>query len=125
MKKFLNVLDFYMPLVEKQWFKLFHHWLNPFGNYHEPLPYPLKWADKAQRSVFPSAVWWLIRNPLHNFTHFWVGITPIGERYEWRRPEENGWKKEGDVWRKGWMKLPRTGWIRWQSRGNLRLFKFD
>jgi len=80
------------------------------GNYHEPLPYPLKrheqWKNSIWR-VFPEWMWWMFRNPFHNFTHFTLGITPEGERYEWIDPEADGWVRnlikskgeEGDTFR--------------------------
>jgi hypothetical protein len=43
----------------------------------------------------PETIYWtVLRNPLHNFTHFWIGITPLGERYEWISPECRGWSRK-------------------------------
>ena len=77
---------YYNPIVNKWWFKAWNHWLNPFGNWHEPLPFPEKRADEAKGSKLHPAIYWALRNPAHNFGHFWVGITPVGRRYEWINP---------------------------------------
>jgi len=78
--------------------KAWSHWLNPLGNFHEPLPYPNKrhvqWKGTIWR-FFPEVLWWTLRNPFHNFTHFWIGITPRGELYEWIHPECVGWSRTG------------------------------
>ena len=89
-------------------------WWNPFGNWHEPLPFPEK-----RRLEAPSVAWatwaawryWHRRNLLHNFTHFVIGIVPIGDRYEWISPECAGWRRikgsRYSVWVKRWrMPLP-------------------
>lgn len=132
--KFNKFLDknspYYNGLVEKRWFKVFNHWLNPLGNYHEPLPFPEKRANEARESFLHPMLYWLIRNPFHNLTHFWIGITPIGQRYEWKLPEENGWFDDGKYFvNLRWVgingihiKLPKfNGWVGWQKRGNFRL----
>ena len=114
----------YNPIVNKPWFRAWNHWLNPLGNYHEPLPYPEVRDDDARKSWLHPAVWWALRNPFHNLTHFWIGITPVGPRYAWVSPEEAGWVKRDTVWEKGWIVLPRySGTIGWQSRGNFRAGK--
>lgn len=113
---------YYNPIIQKKWFKAFNHWANPFGNWHEPLPYPEKRAAEAERSFLHPMIYWNLRNPLHNFTHFWIGITPLGKRYEWITPTQGGWIRtethyvKGDKRRKLY-----DGWWGWQSRGNFRL----
>jgi hypothetical protein len=80
------------------WLRLvWNHWLNPLGNWHEPLACPQKRVKQYRNTVpqwLPEDVWWgLYRNPLHNLTHFWLGITPRGKRYVWIDPECNGWTR--------------------------------
>lgn len=106
------------------------HWLNPFGNWHEPTPYPEKRKIQARDHWLPDGLWWALRNPFHNFCHFWIGLVPLGRRYEWHSPEENGWhRSEGrhlNWWVKPWrIPLPyfkiEGGWtfyIGWMSRGS-------
>lgn len=121
----------------KSWFcRAFSHWLNPLGNWNEPLPYPEKRAIQASESWMPDSVWWNLRNPFHNFNHYWIGITPLGNRYEWLEPSDNGWVRESDAvvgehyhisyWTRGRIKLPifkwkNYGWefyVGWMDRGN-------
>jgi len=83
----------YCPLVNKRWFKVWNHWLNPLGNWHEPLPFPEKRDDEAPRNQYLKWLYWMARNPFHNCGHFWVGICPLGERYEWISPTERGWRR--------------------------------
>ena len=51
--------------------KWYDHWLNPIANYNEPWPpagfkpHIVGWRRKL--------VWW-VRNPLHNFFFYWVGV---------------------------------------------------
>jgi len=114
------------------WCRAFSHWLNPLGNWSEPLPYPKKRKVQADAQWLPNWVWWnLYRNPLHNFCHYWIGITPRGPRYQWFRPEANGWvrtePRNGLSW---WHKARRlslpyyrvdgtwTFYIGWTDRGN-------
>jgi hypothetical protein len=100
----------------------------------EPLPTPEKRRVQAEQSIFPDAVWWQSRNPLTNFTHFWVGIVPVGEDGEFRSPEETGWTRvivdqNYSYWQKDNVKLPyKKGEIGpfewyagWTSRGNFGL----
>lgn len=114
----------------------FSHWLNPFGNFSEPLPFPEKRKIEAEKSWLPPVIWWNIRNPLHNWNHFWIGITPLGNRYEWILPESNGWKRtvndiKGNWQHSYWSKPHRISlpfwnfdngnwqfYIGWLSRGN-------
>lgn len=121
------------------WFcKLYNHYLNPFGNWNEPLPYPIYNKIAADESFLPPIIWWNLRNPFHNFCHYWVGITPLGERYEWLEPEYNGWIRVNNdsnsnwmysYWLKGKIKLPFweynngriNGYIGWLRRGNFGL----
>jgi len=126
--KFLRCLvsssECYHRLLEKAWFHIFNHWLNPLGNWHEPLAFPEENAKSAKDSILHPWLWWMIRNPLHNFSHFWIGITPVGKKYEWIKPEENGWRKEGKWWKKK-NRIPLfryNGVVGWQSRGNFRIF---
>ena len=125
---------------------IFSHWLNPFGNWHEPCAYPEKRRLEAEKSWLPPAIWWNLRNPLHNFNHLWIGICPRNDnRYEWILPESNGWIREANYkrvgnwdisrWKKGRITLPfayRKGntwefYIGWLSRGNfgIALRKFE
>jgi len=104
------------------------------------LPYPPKRHEQWKQSiwrVFPESLWWSFRNPLHNLNHFWLGITPIGERYEWIKPECRGWEQslwtsdDGKWMIRTWRKkgrLPRhqikfegdvwNGYIGYMDRGN-------
>jgi len=43
-------------------------------------------------------LYWIVRNPAHNLTHHWFGITPIGKRYEWLTPESAGWYQTETHW---------------------------
>lgn len=116
---------------------IFSHWLNPFGNWHEPCAYPEKRRLEAEKSWLPPAIWWNLRNPFHNWNHFWIGICPRNNnRYEWILPESNGWIREANYkrvgnwdisrWKKGKITLPfayKKGntwefYIGWLSRGN-------
>ena len=51
--------------------KWYDHWLNPIANYNEPWPpagfrpHIVGWKRKL--------LWW-VRNPLHNFMFFWIGV---------------------------------------------------
>jgi hypothetical protein len=115
--------------------KLCNHWLNPLGNWLEPHPYPEKRRLQAEESWLPNDVWWQLRNPLHNFMHYWIGIVPVGKHGEWYAPNKNGWvrKKPTETlsyWEKGIWVLPyKHGSVRlfgknfdwyigWSSRGN-------
>lgn len=113
------------------WCKLYNHWINPFGNWLEPLPFPQKYAYQAKKSFIPPMLWWTLRNPVHNFMHHIIGIVPVGKRYEWINPTEAGWerKKCGNwsLWTKR-MRMPLPYYSRegksvtfycgWTSRGN-------
>jgi hypothetical protein len=118
--------------------KIFSHWLNPFGNWNEPLPFPEKRKLEAQQSWLPPFIYWNLRNPFHNFCHYWIGITPLGKRYEWIIPESNDWirttnnivgNRQYSYWSKGLIKLPFFNYdngkfqfyIGWLSRGNFGL----
>lgn len=81
----------YCSLVDKKWFKIWNSPWNPLGNWHEPLPFPEKRDDEAPNGQYLKWLYWSVRNPLHNWGHFWIGICPVGKRYEWISPEENGW----------------------------------
>lgn len=115
--------------------KLYNHWLNPLGNYNEPNPYPEKRKLEAQQSFLHPNLWWAIRNPFHNFCHYWIGITPIGKMHEWIEPQERGWTRitkpisltrSYSYWSRGSIKLPIFNYdngkvqfyIGWLSRGN-------
>lgn len=82
---------YFNSLIHSVAFMLWNHWLNPFGNWHEPLPFPEKNALAAKKSWMHPAIWWFLRNPLHNFTHFWIGIVPVFHRYAWVDPSFAGW----------------------------------
>lgn len=108
------------------WIKAWNHWLNPFGNYHEPLPFPDHLKEKAPDNIVLAQIWWALRNFAHNFTHFWLGIIPRGDRYEWITPDENGWTRVGRCWKKkGWSLCRKSGdigpyewYIGWARRGS-------
>lgn len=122
--------------VDGTWWKKFNSANNPFGNYHEPLPYPAKRQRQAEESKLPDKLWWNLRNPLHNFNHFMIGITPKGNPYEWISPECAGWIREQGKktdnyeiswWKKGKISLPIfkfnnflgfEGYLGWMERGN-------
>ena len=114
--------------------KTWHSVWNPLGNVNVPKPFPAKRAKQAKESLLPDDLWWALRNPFHNFNHYWIGITPLGEDGEWRTPEEDGWtrvkisdtkyvwKKPGHIdrpikygelfgyeWYAGWMKRGNFG----------------
>lgn len=116
--------------------KWFSHWLNPFGNWNEPMPYPEKRQNQAvgQRLMgipLSPAIWWNLRNPLHNFNHYWIGIVPRGEQYTWFKPEQVGWVRDrvAEVetetysysfswWKRpGHIPLPYFKWSRWGWEG--------
>lgn len=134
---------FWPALDNAWWFKAWNHWLNPLGNWHEPMPFPIGRVNDGYKSVWykvfgdPLGMWlfWAFRNFAHNFGQCWIGITPIGERYEWLDPELNGWylnhhrlgKVEIRSWQKGWIRLPYIniklgGWevgIGWKGDGGI------
>ena len=101
----------------KSWFcKAFSHYLNPLGNYIEPLPYPEKRKQQADESPMPNSAWWFLRNPAANLMSHWIGIMPAGERYETHSPEEKGWKRvEGE----------RISWWKKQGRIPLPYYRVD
>ena len=129
-----------------RWCERFSHWLNPFGNWNEPMPYPEKrrLQSKGQKMCgipLSPFIWWNFRrNPFHNFNHYWIGIVPLGKRYHWYSPEQNGWTRvyhkkkqtqkyeyEFSWWKKPkrpllpYFKWKRAGWegyIGWMSRGS-------
>lgn len=115
---------------KKKWFKAWNHPYNPFANWHEPMPYPEKRVRQAPSNPYLAWLWWQFwRNPIHNFSHFVLGITPIGKRYEWITPDEDGWIRDEGCWIKGkkrrcmhYMKLGRI-WIvlGWRQRGNFTI----
>jgi len=43
---------------------------NPFGNYDDPIPPDWCFAKYGKLAWF---YWYFIRNPLHNFCHYWIG----------------------------------------------------
>lgn len=90
-------------LDTKTWFKIWNHWANPLGNWHEPMPYPLKRRLEAPNNEILAWLWWTLRNPFHNLTHFVLGHVPVGERYQWLPPKRDwpqwklvfGWTSRG------------------------------
>lgn len=117
--------------------EFFSHYLNPLGNWEEPMPFPEHRRKQAEESWLPAGLYWLIRNPFSNFCHHWIGITPLGPRYCWILPEAAGWIRtvnpqkgpwQYSYWSKpnSWFKLPflnfdNDNWqfyIGWLSRGN-------
>lgn len=132
-KRFLDKTSpYYRSYYESWWFLLWNHWLNPFGNWEEGGPFPEKRAREAAESWMPELVWWHLRNFMHNFFTHWIGITPLGERYEWLLPASEGWYDFTGSWEHGpfWWSLGKSiklkkydGKWGWQSRGNFRLCK--
>lgn len=128
-KKYQPDLWHFPELDSKWWFKAWNHPANPFGNYLEPMPFPairynqgkaLRW-NKVLGETFGMWLWWSLRNFASNAKRHWIGIVPVGERYEWVSPDENGWERvDGDpvsYWKKGWIRLPyfnRTYDTRWR-----------
>ena len=56
--------------------KIWNSRLNPFGNYDEPIPPPwvfLKFVKYRGHKILAYLYWYFWRNPLHNFTHYWIG----------------------------------------------------
>ena len=96
----------YLPLYDKWWFKAWNHWLNPFGNWHEPMPFPEKIDDLSPNNLFLKWLWWTWRNRFHNGMHFIFGITPRSDRYYWVSPTAAGWRRE----------YPRDGYARWVKK---------
>jgi hypothetical protein len=106
LQKYYPKTWFWPELDAKPWFLAWNHWLNPLGNWLEPMPRPQGRVDDAYRSLrykfwkllgLPTfGVWffWATRNFAPNFFQFWIGIKPVGERYVHHAPEENGWQKE-------------------------------
>jgi hypothetical protein len=110
-------------LDNKWWFKAWNHWLNPLGNWLEPMPRPESRVRDARKSLLcrwfgdPFGIWlfWFLRNFAHNWNHYWIGIMPIGLRYHHLTPEANGWHREWNYrnpyflvewWVKGKIRLP-------------------
>lgn len=92
----------YYTLDTARWFRTWNSPRNPFGNWHEPMPWPEKRRVQAPANQWLAWLWWQFwRNPLHNFSHFWIGITPVGRRYEWITPDEDGWIRFDGCWVKG------------------------
>ena len=50
--------------------KIWNCKLNPFGNYDDPIP-PEKYLKKF--GWFAYLYWYFVRDPLHNFCHYWIG----------------------------------------------------
>jgi len=50
--------------------KLWNSKLNPLGNYDDPIPPEWCFQKHGKLAYF---YWYFIRNPLHNFTHYWIG----------------------------------------------------
>lgn len=129
----------YNTLIERWYFRAWNHWLNPLGNWHEPLPFPEAREEEAKKSWMPPWLWWNLRNFAHNFCHFWIGITPRGRRYEWILPTDKGWemyvKSDNFSWWKKKFYHPSIGWftiklpyyngkhfhIGWTTRGSFGL----
>ena len=62
------------------WFlKIWNHKLNPFGNYDDPIP--PDWCFQRYRK-FAYIYWFFVKNPLHNFCHYWIGTGNYPS--EWR-----------------------------------------
>jgi len=62
--------------------KLLQIWnsrINPFGNYDDPIP--PKWCFEKY-GKFAWFYWFFVRNPLHNFSFYWIGTAD--KPAEWR-----------------------------------------
>jgi len=102
--------------------KIYNHWLNPFGNYNEPNPYPEKRRIEANNSILHPNLWWAIRNPFHNFCHYWIGVTPLGQMCEWITLEERGWVHNTNPINGNWQY---SYWTKPNSKIKLPFWNFD
>ncbi len=117
---------YYDPIIGSKWFQVWHHWLNPFGNKDEPMPFPEHRAQEAldfhKKWKINKHISWFFRNFMHNFFHYWIGLCPVGKFLEWKTPHEGGWEQGRYFWKKRFIYLPRyNGLIGWQQRGNFRM----
>ncbi|MEM4620950.1 MAG: hypothetical protein QW607_12160 [Desulfurococcaceae archaeon] len=55
--------------------KIWNSKSNPFGNYDDPIPDWVyeKFGKSLKGRVLAFLYWYFWRNPLHNFTHYWIG----------------------------------------------------
>lgn len=86
---------------------------SPLGNAHEWGYFPQRVMDKYRRKwiskILPQWLAWLIRNPLHNWTHFELGIVERvqvdpGQPMPWVHPTDAGWVAYEDEY------------VRWEKR---------
>lgn len=125
----------YIPKYEidtKPWFLAWNNPKNPFANWHEPMPFPEVNENRAPKNELLAFLWWQFwRNPLHNLTHFTLGIVPVGKRYEWITPDEAGWVRNDYGDHSCWTKIgkkpkcrkyysfgPFEAYIGWSERGS-------
>lgn len=114
----------YDPIVWKSWFVKMHSEKWPWSNKHEPVPYPLKNVEAAEKSILNKHVWWALRNLGHNITHFEpIGLLGKSEYLVWKTPDEFGWEEGPRYWTRGNQRRKRfTGrGYGWQHRGNFRM----
>ena len=50
--------------------KIWNSKWNPFGNYDDPIPSDWCFVKYGKLAL---VYWYFIRNPLHNFCHYWIG----------------------------------------------------
>jgi len=106
-------------IEDKRWFRAWNRPWNPFGNWHEPMPWPPSRREQAPKAEFLAVLGLqFYRNPMHNLTHFWIGITPVGERYEWITPDKDDWEREIEsptkaCWVRGNKRRCRRYWYFW------------
>lgn len=99
---------------------------NPFGNFDDPYPPADKWPDKPKRVRY--LLWYFWRNPMHNFTFYWMGIADKSFASMGKYPYDvfspiGGWNWA--IRKHKWLRLPfisYLGWckfyIGWRERGN-------
>lgn len=104
-KKYQPDKWYWPELDASPWFRAWNHWLNPLGNWLEPMPRPQSRVDDAYRSLrykffklfgldtFGVWFFWNTRNFASNLLRHWIGISPIGDRYDHLDPEVNGWER--------------------------------
>ena len=51
--------------------KIWNNKWNPLGNYDNPIP--PDWCFAKYGNIKAYLYWYFIRNPFHNFAHFWIG----------------------------------------------------
>jgi len=57
--------------LKNKFLKIFNSKWCPFGNCNDPIP--LEWVFAKYGNIKAYLYWYFIRNPFHNFAHFWLG----------------------------------------------------